>query len=176
MIRRLALLVPLALFLGFVVLATLRLSQPGDRVIPSKMVGKPFPAMTLAPLDAAQPGLSQRDVAGGAPVLVNVFASWCVPCRVEAPQLERLAKAGVVIHGIAVRDAAEDARAFLEDYGNPFRRIGMDPASQAMLALGASGVPETYLVDGKGIIRRQWIGEIRADQVDEVLAAVEAAR
>jgi cytochrome c biogenesis protein CcmG/thiol:disulfide interchange protein DsbE len=176
MTRRIALLVPLAMFVGFVALAIFRLANPGERTITSKMVGKPFPEIDLPGLDAANPGLATSDLRQGTVTLVNVFASWCIPCRVEASQLDRLAKASVVIHAIAVRDRREDVGAFLAEHGDPFARIGIDPDSKAMLALGASGVPETFLVDGRGVIRKQYIGEIRPEQVAEVLRDVEAAK
>lgn len=174
--KRAALIVPLLMFLAFVVLALYRLANPGDRTIVSKMIGEPVPEIDLPGLDVLHPGLQSNDLRQGTVTLVNVFASWCVPCRVEAPQLAALAGSGVVIHAIAVRDRPEDVVAFLQQHGDPFRRIGLDPNSKAMLALGASGVPETYLIDGSGFIRRQYIGEIRAEQIAEVLRDIEAAK
>lgn len=176
MTRRIALLVPLAMFLAFVALSIYRLGQPAEHVIKSQMVGKPVPEFDLAGLDAENPGLATSDLRQGTVTLVNVFASWCIPCRVEAPQLDALAKQGVVIHAIAVRDKPAKVGAFLKANGDPFARIGMDPESRVMLALGASGVPETFLVDGKGIVRKQYIGEIRPEDVAQVLRDVEAAK
>lgn len=174
--RRVALIVPLLMFLGFVVLAVYRMGEPQQRVIASKMVGQPVPAIDLVGMDEMHPGLNDSDLRQGTVTLVNLFASWCAPCRVEAPQLAALADKGVVIHGIAVRDTPENIAAFLKERGDPFRRIGMDPNSKALLNLGASGLPETFLIDGKGIIRKQYIGQIRPEQVPEILKDIEEAR
>ncbi|MBW7947304.1 MAG: DsbE family thiol:disulfide interchange protein [Sphingomonadaceae bacterium] len=174
--RRVALIVPLLMFLGFVALAVYRMGEPQQRVIASKMVGQPVPAIDLVGMDEMHPGLNDSDLRQGTVTLVNLFASWCAPCRVEAPQLAALADKGVVIHGIAVRDTPENIAAFLKEHGDPFRRIGMDPNSKALLNLGASGLPETFLIDGKGIIRKQYIGQIRPEQVPEILKDIEEAR
>lgn len=173
---RVALIVPLLMFLGFVALAVYRMGEPQQRVIASKMVGQPVPAIDLVGMDEMHPGLNDSDLRQGTVTLVNLFASWCAPCRVEAPQLAALADKGVVIHGIAVRDTPENIAAFLKEHGDPFRRIGMDPNSKALLNLGASGLPETFLIDGKGIIRKQYIGQIRPEQVSEILKDIEKAR
>jgi cytochrome c biogenesis protein CcmG/thiol:disulfide interchange protein DsbE len=109
-------------------------------------------------------------------VLVNIFASWCLPCAVEAPQLKALQAQGATIHGIATRDQPADVARFLERHGNPFTRIGLDPAGRMLIAFGASGVPETYVVDGRGIIRHQHLGEIRPEHVEGLLAELEKAR
>lgn len=174
--RRVALIVPLLMFLGFVALAVYRMGEPQQRVIASKMVGQPVPAIDLVGMDEMHPGLNDSDLRQGTVTLVNLFASWCAPCRVEAPQLAALADKGVVIHGIAVRDTPENIAAFLKEHGDPFRRIGMDPNSKALLNLGASGLPETFLIDGKGIIRKQYIGQIRPEQVSEILKDIEKVR
>jgi cytochrome c biogenesis protein CcmG/thiol:disulfide interchange protein DsbE len=175
MMKRVALFLPLAVFIGFVAVAIWRLGEPGNPAIRSQLVGKPVPVFALAGLGPERPGLGSADLAGGGPRLVNLFASWCIPCRVEAPVLAELRRRGVVIDGIAVRDTPETIRAFLAEHGDPYRRIGIDSESRAMLALGASGVPETFLVDGKGIIRVQYIGELRHEQIDTVLAAIRDA-
>src|SRR3546814_8433516 len=97
-------------------------------------------------------------------------------CRAEAPQLEALKAAGVPIDGIAIRDRPEDVAMFLREYGNPFDRIGADMQSSVQIALGSSGVPETFLIAGKGIIREQIQGVILADQVPEIVAKLEAMK
>ena len=156
---------PLAIFLGFVGLVTWGLVRPADREVASAMIGKPLPQFTLRAATADRPGLATADMADGKPRLLNIFASWCVPCAVEAPQLDALAKGGANIVGVAVRDRPEDVARFLERNGNPFTRIGADDVSQLQLALGSSGVPETFVVDGKGVIRYQHIGEIRPEHL-----------
>jgi cytochrome c biogenesis protein CcmG/thiol:disulfide interchange protein DsbE len=161
---RWAIWLPLALFLGFVALVMIGLLRPADHEVASAMIGKPLPQFDLRPAIPERPGLARKDF-GGKPRLLNVFASWCVPCAVESPQLDALAKQGIEINGIAIRDHQEDVIAFLARNGNPFTRIGADDVSEVQLAIGSSGVPETFVIDGKGTIRYQHIGEIRADQL-----------
>lgn len=168
-------LLPLLLFAGLVALMAGNLGKPQQAVIKSRMVGKPVVAFDLPGVAGAQ-GLSGADLASGKPVLVNLFASWCLPCAVEAPQLKQLAESGVVIHAIAIRDTPANVEGFLAKYGNPFQRIGLDQGGRMMLAFGASGVPETYVVDGKGVIRFQHLGEVRPEHVPLLLAELEKAR
>ena len=166
---------PLALFVGFVGLVLVGLVRPADRTVTSALVGKPMPQFSLPPALPARPGLDSRILANGKPHLVNIFASWCVPCRIEAPQLAELAKAGVPIEGISVRDTTANLEAFLKENGDPYQRIGADDDGKVQLALGSSGVPETYVVDGKGTIVYQHIGEIRPDQLGLILEKLKEA-
>ena len=172
---RWALWLPLALFAGFVVLVLVGLLRPADREVVSGMVGKPLPEFSLPPAVSDRPGLSRANMATGKPRLLNVFASWCVPCKVEAPQLAALKAQGVEIDGIAIRDRSEDVAAFLAQHGNPFSRIGKDDVSAVQLALGSSGVPETFVVDGQGVIRYQHIGDIRPEQVPTLMEKLREA-
>lgn len=174
--RRLVLWVPLALFLLFAVTVAVSLYAPTDRTIRSRMIGKPVPQFVLPAAVPDRPGLSSGDLAGGQPRIVNVFASWCLPCITEAPQLLALKARGIPIDAIAIRDRPEDIAAFLAKWGDPYQRIGSDKDSRVQMAFGSSGVPETFVVDGRGIIRYQHIGEIRAEQIPEIVAAWEAAR
>lgn len=152
-----------------------QLTQPKDDFIESAMVGEPIPPFELPPIVADRPGLSSADLADGEPKLLNVFASWCVPCRAEAPQLEKLEASGANIVAIAIRDRPEDTAAFLAAYGNPFSRIGRDDISQVQLSIGSSGVPETFVIDGDGVIRYQHIGDIRDEHVAVLLAELREA-
>ncbi|MBL8657049.1 MAG: redoxin family protein [Altererythrobacter sp.] len=163
---------PLAVFAGFLALAGAMLMRPRDDVVASAMVGQPLPDFTLRPAVTDRPGLASRDLVGR-PRLLNIFASWCVPCIAEAPQLARLAARGVVIDGIAIRDRPEDVARFLARYGNPYRAIGADDVSAVQLAIGSSGVPETFVIDPAGRIAYQHIGEIRAEDVDKLLKKLE---
>lgn len=174
--RRLVIWLPLGLFLAFVVVVAIMLREPSSPVIRSQMIGKPLPAFALPPGLVGKPGLSSRDLADGRPRLLNLFASWCIPCMVESPQLLRLAQMGVPIDAIAIRDRPEDIRAFLDRWGDPFQRIGSDTNSSVQLAVGSSGVPESFIVDGKGIIRYQHIGDIRAEHIPEIMQQYEAAK
>ena len=160
---------PLGLFGAFLVLVVVGLYWPADREVVSAFIGKPLPVFDLPPATDDKPGLATAQFKAGKPRLLNVFASWCVPCAVEAPQLEALAKQGVEIDGVAIRDRKEDLGRFLAQNGNPFARIGRDDLSQVQLAIGSSGVPETFVVDGKGIIRYQHIGDIRTEDVPLIL-------
>jgi cytochrome c biogenesis protein CcmG/thiol:disulfide interchange protein DsbE len=167
---------PLLILVAIVGALAWRLSSPPDEKIASKMVGQPVPVFTLPPTTAGKPGLSSADLATGHPRLVNVFASWCVPCIAEAPLLVELKRQGVPIDAIAVRDRPEDVAAFLARHGDPFERIGADPESQVQLALGSSGVPETFVVDGRGIIRYQHMGPIEPGDVATIVREWEAAK
>ena len=165
---------PLALFVGFVVLVAGGLLRPKTTDIDSQMVGKPLPAFALRAAADGREGLSNADFAGK-PRLLNIFASWCVPCGVEAPVLAELAKQGAAIEGIAIRDHKDDLDAFLARNGNPYERIGADDVSAVQLAIGSSGVPETFVIDGKGVIRYQHIGDIRPEEVPVILAKLKEA-
>ena len=174
--RRLILWLPLAFFAAFLLTVAIGLRDPSDTRIRSAMVGKAMPEFALAAATPSHPPLRRADLQGGQPRLVNIFASWCLPCKAEAPQLLALKRRGVAIDGIAIRDRNEDVAAFLAQYGDPFDRIGSDPESRVQLAIGSSGVPESFIVDGKGVIRYQHIGDIRPEDLSEILAAYEAAR
>ncbi len=167
---------PLLLFAAVFGLVAGGLIKPGDRTVHSAMIGKPVPAIALRPLVPGKPGLSNADMTPGKPRLINVFASWCIPCIAEAPQLMALKAAGVEIDAVAVRDTPEAVQAFLARNGDPYARIGDDRQSAAQLALGSSGVPETFVVDAKGRIVDQHIGDIREDDVPKLIAALEAAK
>lgn len=156
---------PLAGFAAFVLLVMIGLYRPADREVASTMIGKPLPEFTLRAATADRPGLARTDLADGKPRLLNIFASWCVPCAVEAPQLAALKAEGINIAGVAIRDRPEDVGAFLARHGNPYSRIGADDRSEVQFGIGSSGVPETFVIDGKGTIRYQHIGEIRPEHL-----------
>ncbi|HWW64681.1 MAG TPA: DsbE family thiol:disulfide interchange protein [Sphingomonadaceae bacterium] len=174
--KRLILWAPLALFILFVAVFASGLISPSSHDIRSQMIGKPLPAFDLPSGAPGHPGLKQSALATGEPHLLNIFASWCIPCAAEAPQLKQLADAGVPIDAIAIRDRPEDVASFLSRWGDPYRAIGSDVDSRVQMAMGSSGVPETFVVDGKGIIRHQHIGQIMPEDVPALLAAVRAAR
>jgi len=174
--KRFILWVPLGLFVGFALVVAIMLRNPSEPVIRSQMIGKPLPAFALPPGIAGKPGLSSRDLAQGGPRLLNLFASWCIPCAVESPQLMRLKQLGVPIDAVAVRDRPDDIKAFLERWGDPFQRLGLDPNRHVMIAIGSTALPESFIVDGKGIIRYQHIGEIRPEHIPELMRQLERAQ
>lgn len=168
--------VPLAAFVAVFAVVAFGLIKPNDRVIHSAMVGKPVPAIALPALLPDRPGVTSADLATGKPRLLNVFASWCLPCIAEAPQLLALKESGIEIYAVAVRDKPDDVRNFLARYGDPYARIGDDRQSAAQLALGSSGVPETFVIDSKGRIVKQHIGDIRPEHIPELLQALRSAQ
>lgn len=169
-------LAPLVLLL--LVLAALgwRLATPADTSVHSKLEGKPVPAFDLPPALEAKPPLGARDLAAGKPRLLNIFASWCVPCISEVKVLKQLQARGVTIDGIAVRDRPDDLARFLGANGDPYERIGADEQSQVQISLGSSGVPETFVIDGRGVVRYQHIGPIEADDVPVIMSQLEQAQ
>ncbi|KPF64937.1 DsbE family thiol:disulfide interchange protein [Porphyrobacter sp. AAP60] len=174
--NRLFLWVPLALFAFFAGLAGYMLTQEKSQFVESTMIGEPLPDFALKPAFEGLPGAAKADFVGTKPRLLNIWASWCLPCIAEAPQLEALQAQGVEIIGIAIRDRPADVANFLTRYGNPYSRVGADDISEVQLAIGSSGVPETFVIDAAGVIRYQHIGDIREDDVALLLAELEKAR
>lgn len=166
---------PVVLFIGFIQFVAWQLRHPAAREVESAMISQPLPVFALKPATADRPGLASTDYTTGKPRLLNIFASWCVPCAAEAPQLAQLKAQGVNIDGVAIRDKPDDVARFLARNGNPFERIGADNVSAVQLALGSSGVPETFVIDGRGVIRYQHIGEIRPEHVSLLLEKLREA-
>jgi cytochrome c biogenesis protein CcmG/thiol:disulfide interchange protein DsbE len=167
---------PLVLLLAIIVALVWRLATPADTNVHSTLEGKPVPAFDLGEIVPGKPALSSADLATGQPHLVNIFASWCVPCVTEVKVLQTLKDRGVHIEGVAIRDRQDDLASFLARNGDPYERIGDDMQSQVQISLGSSGVPESFVVDGKGVIRYQQIGPIEASDVPTILAKLEQAR
>ena len=153
----------------------LRGLQTGDynpRGVPSALIGRGAPEFSLPPIEGSdRPALSAADLRGPLPrpVLVNFWASWCVPCTIEHPQLMQLARDGVPVYGVSYKDKAPEARAFLERRGNPFARLGADATGRVGIEWGVYGVPETYFVDRQGIIRWRWAGPVTPEVVEQDL-------
>ena len=166
--RRALFLLPLVLFMvlaGYFALALRPSYDP--QALPSAMIDKEAPQFDLAGLSGE--GLSRDGLKGG-PVLINFFASWCVPCRVEQPVLMRLAnREHVPLYGIDYKDQPEDAAKLLAQFGDPYRRVGLDPDGRVGLDFGVYGVPETYVLDSTGHIRKRFVGPLTAEQVDKEL-------
>lgn len=168
MIRRILFFLPL---IGFAVMAVyFAVGLQGDpRIVPSALIDKPVPDFDLPPLLDTVPGLAARDF-GGEVAMVNIFASWCVPCRAEHPLLMRLAENGeVAIYGLNWKDRQADAVAWLTELGNPYTRIGHDLSGRIGIDWGVYGVPETYLIDKRGRIRYKHVGPIFTDTLNETV-------
>src|SRR4051794_26305363 len=167
---------PILLFALIVAALGWRLTRPGDTNVHSTLEGQAVPAFVLPAALPTKAGLSATDLANGRAHLVNVFASWCVPCVTEVKVLQQLKVSGVAVDGIAVRDRAEDLAEFLAENGDPYERIGSDMRSRVQISLGSSGVPESFVVDGKGVIRYQHIGRIEKTDVPLIFAKLEEAK
>ena len=168
---------PLVLFLALAGLFLSRLETGGDPSrIPSALVGKAAPTIALPPLEglkgpggAPLPGIDLAALAGK-PTLVNVWASWCGPCRDEHPVLMQLAKDGRFnLVGINYKDAPENARRFLGQYGLPYQAVGVDPKGRAAIEWGVYGVPETFVVARDGTIAHKFVGPLTPEVVNGTL-------
>ncbi len=178
-------LIPLVLFLSLAAMFIYQLLDGGDpSQVPSPLIGRPIPEFDLKPLaglngpDGPVPGLSSADLRQGKVTLVNVWASWCVPCRDEQPVLMDMAeKHGVRLVSINYKDAPENALRFLGTLGIPFKAVGVDANGRAAIDWGVYGVPESFVVDGSGFIRFKQIGPI-ANQaaLDKLLAELAKAK
>jgi cytochrome c biogenesis protein CcmG/thiol:disulfide interchange protein DsbE len=176
--RRFIVLVPLLLFLGLAALFLMQLLSGRDVAeIPSALIGQPAPETNLPPLEGmALPGIDSKNFAGKV-TLVNVWASWCAPCREEHPLLLALSQdKRFSIAGLNYKDAPENARRFLGSLGNPYAAIGVDQAGRAAIDWGVYGVPETFLVGKDGEILFKHVGPLTEQAItDALLPAIEKA-
>ncbi len=173
--RRALVLLPLLLFLALAGLFLFRLFAGDPSIIPSALIGHPAPQTALPPVaglerdGAPLPGLDPANFKGAVTV-VNVWASWCVPCRDEAPLLVQLAQdSRFRLVGINYKDEAENARRFLAHFGNPFAAAGADESGRAGIEWGVYGVPETFVVGRDAKIAYKMVGPITPDNIDSVL-------
>jgi cytochrome c biogenesis protein CcmG/thiol:disulfide interchange protein DsbE len=165
-VRRSRIVAPVALLLALALLGVRWWLRPA----PDVAVGRPFPPLALATLPGSPP-LTDATLRAGHATLVTLFASWCLPCRAEAPALAALRAHGIALAGIAVRDSASDAAAFLTATGIRFAAAGLDPHERVQPALASGGIPEAWLIDGDGIIRTHYRGALTVDEVDRIVTA-----
>lgn len=163
-------------FLAFAALAGLfwyALHTGDPSRLPSALIGKPVPEFTIPPLEglkaddgADMPSFDSADLAAGEPTIVNVFASWCVPCLEEHPMLMALAQEpGIRVYGINYKDDPASARRFLGRYGNPYARVGADRSGRTAIDFGVYGVPETFVISGDGRIAFRHVGPLTEEAI-----------
>lgn len=168
---RLLVLLPVAVFAVLAVALYLGLWNKDDR-LPSVLIGKPVPEFDLPQIEGRETGLSSADLRGDVSI-VNVWASWCVPCRVEMPLLVELAEAGTLpIYGINYKDDAEAALTFLDELGDPYTRIGADRSGRVAIDWGVYGLPETFVVDAEGQIAYKHVGPFDRRSLEEDILPV----
>jgi cytochrome c biogenesis protein CcmG, thiol:disulfide interchange protein DsbE len=174
---------PLAIFAVLAMLFALALSSGDPSKLPSALIGRPAPSITLAALEGlndgagAVEGFSSADLATGEVSVVNFWASWCAPCVQEHPLLVALKeRTGVKLYGVNYKDQAATARRFLGRYGNPFSAVGVDDNGRAAIDWGVTGMPETFILNGKGEIVYKHIGPISAETLEsKIIPKVRAA-
>jgi cytochrome c biogenesis protein CcmG/thiol:disulfide interchange protein DsbE len=177
-------LAPLLIFAAIAGMFAFALQKGDPSKLPSALIGKPAPRLELAPVEglseggAPMPGLKAGDLGNGTPAVVNFFASWCAPCVEEHPMLIELSQRGdVPVIGINYKDQAANARRFLARYGNPFQRVGADTQGRAAIEWGVYGMPETFVVDGRGMIVFKHVGPITPEVLKgRIVPAIERAK
>lgn len=166
---RLRYIIPIGLFAALAAVFGFYLVEIGRgkdvTAVPSALIGKPAPQFALPPLDGQREGFATADL-GGKPVLVNVFASWCLPCRAEHPLLMQLAKEGVPVFGINVKDKPLDVQRYLDELGNPYAKVGADRDGRASIDWGVYGYPETFVVDSDRTVRFRHVGPLMPHDVE----------
>ena len=169
-VKRLFFLVPAMIFIGLAWLLYIGLFQGPPSELPSPLIGKPAPDIALPALDAQSPSFARDELGQGRPIIVNFWASWCVPCRLEHSTLERLAqRQGITLYGVDYKDKPENARAFLSELGNPFGKINQDTEGRVSIDWGVTGVPETFVIDSKGVIRVHYAGPLSEGVVERLI-------
>jgi cytochrome c biogenesis protein CcmG, thiol:disulfide interchange protein DsbE len=165
--RRLIYILPLVLFAVLAGYFALGLTRDPS-VVPSALIDKPVPEFTLPPLLKDGEGLASADLKGKVQ-LVNVFASWCVPCRIEHPVITRLAELGVPVNAINYKDDPAKATSFLKELGEPFRKVGADRTGRTAIEWGVYGVPETFVIDKQGNVAYKHVGPMQPRDLERTI-------
>ncbi len=172
--RRLAFIAPVVVFIAVAIALFIGLGRD-PKILPSMLIDRPLPAFDLPD---ARPDVVGRELAStdftAQPMLLNVFASWCVSCRVEHPLLMRLSQEGVPIHGLNWKDTPGAGAAWLKEFGDPYARVGDDASGRVAIDLGVTGAPETFVVDKHGVVRYRHVGPITPQVWDDTLAPLMA--
>ncbi|MDX2482785.1 MAG: DsbE family thiol:disulfide interchange protein [Pseudodonghicola sp.] len=167
--------IPPVIFAGFVALAAVGMFREDPEALPSALIGQQAPAVQLTGFPGRE-GFDDADLRDGKIKLVNFWASWCAPCRVEHPNLTALAAEGISILGVNYKDKSENGKKFLSDLGDPYAAIGSDAQGRMALNWGVYGVPETYVIDGEGTILMRFAGPVTQRVIETRLRpALEAA-
>lgn len=167
---------PPVIFAGLALLFFVGMQRENPDELPSALEGKTAPAVQVAQLGGKKL-FEDSEIRGEGVKLVNFWASWCAPCRVEHPNLELLTEEGITIHGVNYKDEPAKALRFLEELGDPYASIGADASGRMALNWGLYGVPETYVVDGKGKIVLRFAGPITKSVLESTIRpAIEAAQ
>lgn len=162
--------IPLVLFAALAGVFLLNIDKDAS-VVPSVLIDKPAPEFSLPPLPGRMQGLSRADLTKGDVSVLNVFASWCIPCRAEHPLIKRLSReAKVPIYGLNYKEKnPEDGVKWLDELGDPYTTVGMDISGRTGIDFGVYGVPETFIIDGSGRIRYKHVGPVTVEVLEKVL-------
>lgn len=163
--------IPPVIFAGFVALAAVGMFREDPQELPSALTGQPAPPVQLTGFPGRE-GFDDSALRDGKVKLVNFWASWCAPCRVEHPNLTALAEEGIAILGVNYKDKPENGRKFLDDLGDPYAAIGSDAQGRMALNWGVYGVPETYVIDGEGTILMRFAGPVTQRVIETRLRPV----
>ncbi|WP_033067808.1 DsbE family thiol:disulfide interchange protein [Thalassospira australica] len=162
--------IPLILFVALAGVFLLNIDKDSS-VVPSVLIDKPAPEFSLPPLPGRDAGLSRADLTTGNVSVLNVFASWCIPCRAEHPLIKRLSReGGVPVFGLNYKEKnPEDGVKWLAELGDPYKAVGMDLSGRTGIDFGVYGVPETFIIDGTGQIKYKHVGPVTVEVLEQIL-------
>ncbi len=171
--NRVLYIMPLSVFLIMALYFAIGLTKDPS-ILPSALIDKPVPEFSLPPIEGGPgKGFSSADLKGNGVSIVNVFASWCVPCRAEHPQITRLAALKVAtVYGLNFKDEPKDALKWLKQLGDPYAAHGADTNGRVAIDWGVYGIPETFIIDNSGTIRYKYVGPITARRLDQEILPI----